>query len=72
MTDTALLQKRIDDSGLKRSALLQATGIKSYSTLRAKVSNKSDFTAREIQNLCDALRIKTSDRDKIFFASDAE
>ena len=72
MTDTAMLQKRINESGLKRSALLQATGIKSYSTLRSKVKNESDFTAREIQNLCNVLRIENGDRDKIFFAPDAE
>lgn len=72
MTNTELLQERIDTSGLKRSAILQATGIKAYSTLRMKVNNQSDFTAKEIQILCDVLRIDKSDRDRIFFASDAE
>ena len=72
MTNTVMLQKKIDESGLKRSALLQATGIKAYSTLRAKVRNQSDFTAREIQALCDVLRIDTGDRDSIFFALCAE
>jgi len=68
MTDTILLQKRIKDSGLKRSAILEATGIKAYSTLRAKVKNQSDFTAKEIQALSEVLRIDVGDRDKIFFA----
>ena len=72
MTNTELLQARIDDSGLKRSAILQATGIKAYSTLRAKVKNESEFTANEIQALCDVLRINTGDRDAIFFAMRAE
>ena len=72
MTNTELLQARIDDSGLKRSAILQATGIKAYSTLRAKVKNESEFTANEIQALCDVLRINTGDRDAIFFANAAE
>ena len=72
MTNTELLQARIDDSGLKRSAILQATGIKAYSTLRAKVKNESEFTANEIQTLCDILRINTCDRDAIFFAHAAE
>ena len=72
MTNTAMLQKRIDESGMKRSAILQATGIKAYSTLRAKVNNQSDFTAREIQNLCEVLRIDNGDRNEIFFAKDAE
>ncbi len=72
MTNTALLQERIDNSGLKRSAILQATGIKAYSTLRMKVKNESEFTANEIQTLCDILRINTGDRDAIFFANNAE
>ena len=72
MTNTAMLQKRIDESGMKRSAILQATGIKAYSTLRAKVNNQSDFTAREIQNLCEVLRIDNGDRNEIFFAKDVE
>ena len=72
MTDTILLQKRIKDSGLKRSAILEATGIKAYSTLRAKVKNQSDFTAKEIQALSEVLRIDVGDRDKIFFAQSAE
>lgn len=72
MTNTAMLQKRIDDSGLKRSFILQETGIKAYSTLRMKVKNESEFTANEIQTLCDILRIDKTDRDAIFFATTAE
>ena len=72
MTNTEMLQKRIDDSGFKRSYILQETGIKAYSTLRAKVNNESEFTANEIQTLCDLLRIDKTDRDAIFFASCAE
>ena len=72
MTNTALLQKRIDDSGLKLSFIMQEIGIKAYSTLRGKVENKYDFTAREIQQICDLLKIAPEDRDVIFFAKDAE
>ena len=72
MTNTAMLQKRIDDSGLKRSFILQEMGIKAYSTLRGKVENKYDFSASEIQKLCSLLRIDNTERDAIFFAKDAE
>jgi len=72
MTNTALLEKRIDDSGLKRSFILQETGIKAYSTLRMKVNNESEFTANEIQTLCNLLRIDNAERDAIFFAPVAE
>jgi len=72
MTNTAMLQKRIDDSGLKRSFILKELGIKAYSTLRGKVENQYEFSASEIQKLCGLLRIDNADRDAIFFANDAE
>ena len=57
MTDTVTLKKLIDDSGLKISAIMDALGIKSYATIRAKINNTQNFTAREIQILCALLHI---------------
>ena len=72
MTNSELLKKAIKESGMKISAMLDATGIKSYATLRAKINNQSEFTAAEIMTLCDLLSLDRSDREAIFFASDAE
>lgn len=72
MTNSELLKKAIKESGKKISALLDATGIKSYATLRAKINNQSEFTAAEIMALCEILSLKISDREAIFFAADAE
>lgn len=72
MTDSVLLKNEIRQSGLKINALLDATGIKSYATLRAKINNQSEFTAAEITALCELLCIEGSKRDAIFFAPIAE
>ena len=72
MTNTDKLKKAIQDSGIKTNAIMKALGIKSYSTLRGKINNKSEFTAKEIMTLSDLLRLEVSDRDAIFFANDAE
>lgn len=72
MTDTAMLKDAIKRSGIKTNALMQALGIKSYATLRGKINNESEFTAKEIMTLSDLLRLKISDRDAIFFADNAE
>ena len=53
MTNTERLQKAIERSGLKTNAIMKALGIKSYSTLRGKISNESEFTAKEIMILSD-------------------
>jgi hypothetical protein len=63
-----MLEKFIDDSGLRRNAIMKHTGIKSYATLRAKIANKSEFTASEIEKLCEILHLNNSQRRAIFFA----
>lgn len=68
MTNSELLEKAIRESGVKRIALLKATGIKAYSTLRDKIWNRTEFTASEIQVLCEILRLTTEQREEIFFA----
>lgn len=72
MTNTKMLEKKIQESGLLRSAILNKMGIKSYATLRAKIENDSEFTASEMDKLCDILNINKSQRGAIFFAKDAE
>jgi hypothetical protein len=72
MTNTEMLQKAIQDSGMKINAILNKTGIKSYSTLREKVANKREFTASEIMMLCEILNLDGDQREAIFFANNGE
>ena len=72
MTNTERLQKAIERSGLKMNAIMKALNIKSYATLRGKIGNESEFTAKEIMILSDLLHLDVSDRDAIFFANAAE
>lgn len=68
MTDTELLEQVIRDSGIKISKLLEATNIRSYTTFKSRLNNSSEFTASEIQAICDALKLTAAQRSRIFFA----
>ena len=72
MTNTSTLNQKIKDSGLRRSWIIEQLGIKSYATLRAKIGNKSEFTASEIDKLCEILNLSKPQREAIFFANFAE
>lgn len=72
MTNTQLLNKAIEDSGLKINRIIESMGIKAYATLRDKIENKREFTASEIAKLCDILSLDNDQREAIFFAKDAE
>lgn len=72
MTDTEKLKDAIDKSGIKLDAILNATGIKSYATLRGRINNETEFTASEICAITELLRITPDQRDAIFFARKAE
>ena len=72
MTNSVELEKRIHDSGLRKSWIMEQIGIKSYATLRAKIKNNSEFTASEIDKLCEILNLNKTLRGEIFFASVAE
>ncbi len=72
MTNSSMLKEKIQDSGLIKAWILRQLGIKSYATLRAKINNKSNFTASEIDKLCEILNINRSQREAIFFAKSAE
>ena len=69
MTNTELLNKRIEESGYKRSYIAKAIGLKSTYGLSKKVNNETEFKASEIEKLCELLNIDTlEERKAIFFA----
>lgn len=69
MTNTALLEEKIDASGYKKSYIAKAIGLKSTAGLANKVRNITEFTASEINVLCDLLKIESlEERHVIFFA----
>ena len=67
MTNTLMLEKIIDNSGLKRNFIATQMGISSY-TLSLKINNKKEFKASEIDRLCTILKINVASRMQIFFA----
>lgn len=72
MTNTDLLKRAIEESGMKIGVILQRMKIKSYSTLRDKIEGRREFTASEIYKLCEILHLDKDQMDEIFFAIDAE
>jgi len=72
MTNTERLKEIISRSGIKLDAIMNATGIKSYATLRGRINNETEFTASEIRAIAELLRMTPEERDEIFFATDAE
>lgn len=68
MTNTVLLEKKIEASGYKKSYIAKVIGITAYS-LAKKIRNESEFKATEINVLCDLLRIDSlEEKERIFFA----
>lgn len=68
MTNTDLLKKVIDESGMKISAIAKFVGI-SRQTLWNKVNNASAFNQYEIEKLCQILKITNIEaKEEIFFA----
>lgn len=68
MTNTELLNARIDSSGLKKSYIAKALGIRT-DTLSRKINNEREFKASEINALCDILGIEClEEKEHIFFA----
>lgn len=67
MTNTKLLYETINERGLKIKKVADAAGL-SYHGFRRKATNETEFTAREITAVCEAVRIDKGLRDKIFFA----
>ena len=68
MTNTALLEKYIEESGYKKSFIAQQLGLTAYGFM-LKVNNKSEFKGSEMAILCKLLKIKAKDKAAIFFAN---
>ena len=67
MTDTELLKRKIDESGLKMNFIAQKIGL-SRSAFYNKVNGATEFTQSEINDLCDILKIKSmTEKSQIFF-----
>lgn len=67
MTNTALLEEEIKNSGLKKSYLAQKLGLSRFG-LAKKISGETEFKASEIVTLCTELKITSpKQRDRIFF-----
>lgn len=67
MTDTILLRKYIEESGLKLQFIADKIGI-TRPSLTNKITNTSEFKASEIQALCDLLGIyDPADQRRVFF-----
>lgn len=70
MTNTDLLEKKIDESGYKKSYIAKAIGLKSTFGLSKKIRNENEFKATEINALCELLHIDTlEEKELIFFAN---
>lgn len=67
MTNTKLLEKHIMLSGLKYKYIAEKLGL-SYYSLRKKLDNITEFTASEIDILCEVLNLSVEERMRIFFA----
>ena len=69
VTNTKLLEKKIADSGYKKSYIAKAIGLKSAFGLSNKINNKTEFKASEINALCELLKIESAEeKEAIFFA----
>lgn len=72
MTDTIRLNGIINARGLKYSYIANYLGLSPYGFAR-KRNNLSDFTATEIDKLCELLHIDdVEDRFAIFFAQQVD
>lgn len=70
MTNTELLNKKIEASGYKRSYIAKAIGLKSAYGLSKKINNETEFKAKEINALCELLNISSlEEKEAIFFAA---
>lgn len=68
MTNTAELERIIEESGLKKSYIAKAINL-SRQGFKNKCDNKNPFTSTEISQLCELLSItKLTDKERIFFA----
>ena len=68
MTNTKLLEKKIEDSGKKITYLAKKVGL-SYAGFRNCVTNKAEFKTSQVDTLCIELGISSlMEKESIFFA----
>lgn len=68
MTNTDLLKRNIEKSGLKIGFIAEFVGI-SRQLLWKKINNQSPFNQYEIDKLCEVLKITAlRDKEAVFFA----
>ena len=65
--DTVLLERKIEDSGLRKSKIAEMLGI-TRQGLYKKISGDSEFKSSEIKMLSEILNLDAAERDTIFFA----
>lgn len=66
MTNSELLQKKIEASGLSHTAIAAALDM-SMPTYYSRKSGRSEFTAAEITKATHVLKLTKEERDAIFF-----
>lgn len=71
MTNSVLLEKAIDESGLMKKYIAGRLGLTSFG-LSKKINNHTEFKASEIMALCEILSLNRKDREAIFFSPDVE
>lgn len=69
MTNTALLEQAIKDSGLKKAFLAEKVGLTPAGFYNC-VNNKAEFKASQINTLCDVLGIESLEQKEAIFFSD--
>ena len=68
MTNWELLDRKIEESGLRRAFIYESLGI-TRSAWSHKRHGRTEFTAAQIQTLCEILHItRLSEKEHIFFA----
>lgn len=72
MTNTKLLNLKIKEKGLKIGFIIKKLNT-SYGWFNKKLNNEKEFTATEMQTLCEILDITDlEEKDRIFFAKNVE
>lgn len=68
MTDTALLKRKIEESGYKLKFIAQRLEL-TYQGFLKKINNASEFKASEISTLSELLHLSDEERDSVFFCT---
>lgn len=71
MTNTTLLEERIDRSGYKRKFIAEQCGL-TYQGFLPKLKGEREFTQTEITALVYLLKLSDADRIAIFFPDEVD